>query len=132
MDYALAGEVLDCLSAERRIFRYFKHRYALILLALAAGKGRSVSELRGTPLRPLLSKPIVAPVARQAELCADELNGIWPASYESYVVTLGLWGEPKGGYRRGNQLTRRGVSFVLQLNFSASHDRGLPPTAENG
>lgn len=135
MEYALAGEVLDCLSAERRVFPYFKHRYALILLGLVAGRGRSVSELRNTAFAGLLTKPILGSVARQREICAADLEGIWPGAFESYVLTLGLWGDPRRGYRRWNQITRRGVNLVLQVNFSAAHDRAyrrLLRTEEDG
>ena len=33
-------EILQCLSGERRLFHYFKDRYALLLLAEAAFPGR--------------------------------------------------------------------------------------------
>ncbi|HSF16068.1 MAG TPA: hypothetical protein VLK65_11005 [Vicinamibacteria bacterium] len=122
MEFAHAGEVLDCLSSERRVFPYFKHRYALILLALAAGRGRSVSELRRTRLASLLRKPVMGTLADRTEISATDLAGVWPARFESYVLTLGLWGNPRRR-RRYYQISRRGVNLVLQLNFSMAHDR---------
>jgi len=116
--------MLDCLSSDRRVFPYFKHRFAVILLGLAAGRGRSVSELRSSALAPLLRKPLVAEHLRGKESVSDHVTqALWSGRLEHYVLTLALWGDPRPGKRRWHQLTRRGMNLVLQVNFSSEHDR---------
>jgi hypothetical protein len=120
----LAGEILDCLSSDRRVFPYFRHRYALILVALAAGRDETVSldAVRRSPLAGLLRKPILAAYARRDAIAVRELDAVRPAGCVHYVLTLALWGDPKARRKEYYQISRRGVNLVLQLNFSSYHD----------
>lgn len=116
-------EIIDCLPQERTLFRYFKGRYALMLLQAVAGEGCQISELKKTGFAPLLEKPEVKQVlayAGKGVITARFLEEFWLGDTYAFVLTLGRWG---GGKHRWAQTSRKGYNLVLQLNFSNQHDR---------
>lgn len=122
MDKHQLNEIIDCLPKERTLFRYFKGRYALMLLKHVIGKGEKLSTLRKTPFCSLLEKPEVKQILAQAGkglVTPAQLDGVWPSVYFDFLLTLGTWG---GRSYRWNQTSRRGYNLVLQLNFSNQHD----------
>jgi hypothetical protein len=121
----LAEEVLASVPEDKTVFRYFKDRYALQLLAYAAAEGRSLSELRRGRFRPLLQRPVIRHLlggrgARGVDW--DLLDSYFPSPTEDYGLSFGLWGEEdsKPGWY---QTTRPGFNVVVQLNFPLAHDR---------
>jgi hypothetical protein len=120
--------LLDCVRGGRRLFHYFRDRYALMLLAWAAGDGARVADLKRGRFAGLLRKPVVNELLASLDdgvLTADRLSSVWPPQPEAYVVTFGRWGNenPRKWARRWHQTSRRGENLVLQLNFSNRHDR---------
>ncbi len=117
------------LSRERtRVFPYFKDRYALLLLAWAAGEGQSVRALKKSQFAPLLSKPVARDIAARASatgLSRDLLLGSCRQDEEHYRITLGRWGARRAAEwsPAAFQTTRPGENVVLQLNFPKSHRR---------
>ena len=59
MELETVKEIMACLHEGRTLFHYHKDRYALMLLAWAAGDGCKVEALRRGPFAPLLQKPLV-------------------------------------------------------------------------
>ena len=122
MDKNLVNEVIDCLPKERTLFRYFKGRYAFMLLKNIIGNGEKVSNLRKTPFSGLLEKPEMKPVLSQAGcgiVTPGHLDSVWPGDIFYFILTLGSWGSNR---HRWDQTSRRGYNLVLQLNFSNMHD----------
>jgi len=122
MDKNLTSEIIDCFPKERTVFRYFKGRYALILLKNIIGEGQNVNKLRKTAYAGLLDKPEVKQVlalAGQGIVTPDLLNSVWPDDTFNFILTLGRWGTR---CHRHDQTSRRGYNLVLQLNFSMQHD----------
>ncbi|UCF66334.1 MAG: hypothetical protein JSV80_11100 [Acidobacteriota bacterium] len=125
MDRRDAEAILARIAPRRALFHYFKDRYALVLLALAAHDGRSLSELRSGSLGRLFRKRIVADLERRKNgrpLELGDLWSVWPAERECYVLTLGIWGH-RSGHCAWYQTSRRGYNLVLQLNYPSKHDR---------
>lgn len=124
MEHGLAEEIRSSLPGGRVVFRYFKDRFALQLLAYAAAEGRSLSEMRQGRFRPLLQKPDVRRIlGERGGRGADWglLDSYFPAATENYNLTLGVWGSERGS--RWNQTTRPGFNIVVQLNFPPAHAR---------
>lgn len=126
-------EIVSCLDTESRtLLRYFKDRYAAVLLARAvrpAREGVAIAALKRSPYARLLSRPLIADLVRAssgAPLTSARLLGTWPcerSAVRAYRLTLGRWGERGGG--RWQQTSRGGHNLVLQLNFSNRHARAL-------
>jgi hypothetical protein len=119
-----AEEILASLSGREIVFRYFKDRYALQLLAYAAAEGKSLSEMRRGRFRPLLQKPSVrAILATRGGRGADwNLLDTWFSKpTEDYTLTFDLWGDVCDS--TWYQTTRPGFNLVVQLNFPPAHDR---------
>ncbi len=124
MEHELAEEIRRSLPGGRVVFRYFKDRFALQLLAYAAAEGRSLSEMRQGRFRPLLQKPEVRRVLGDSGGRGADwglLDSYFPAATESYNLTLGVWGSDRDW--RWNQTTRPGFNVVVQLNFPPAHAR---------
>ncbi len=124
MDRIVAEGILAPFAGREVVFRYFKDRYALQLLAYAAAEGRSLSEMRCGRFRPLLQKPAVrAVLADRGGRGADWhlLDTFFPKPTEDYTLTFGLWGDDEDS--TWYQTTRPGFNVVVQLNFPRVHDR---------
>src|SRR5262245_30450972 len=120
MELRSAGEVCSSLPGGRTVFRYFKDRYALQLLAYAAAQGGSLPEMRRGRFGPLLQKPEVRRLvgAWGRGTLWGLLDSHFPSPTEDYRLTLGLWGGNRDWY--WNQTTRPGWNVVVQLNFPAA------------
>jgi hypothetical protein len=120
-------EILQCLSGERRLFPYFKDRYALLLLADIVGTaGKRVSELKSSCYHGLLEKEGVKRVLQRAPgglVTRDLLESEWSASTRTYRLTLGSWGGSDIKHNTYYQTSRAGKNLVLQMNFPFSHNR---------
>jgi len=119
----LAREIIACLPKGRTHFRYFKDRYAFYLLAYATGRGRSISELKLSPVRRLLDKPSVKQlIARHGDnvINRSDLLNSWIEPSEPFVLGLGIWNGSSKHWRNA-QISRRGANLVLQLNFTNQH-----------
>ena len=115
-------EIRYCLPKGKTPFLYFKDGYAFSLLAQVEGDGSRVSDLKKTDFSQLLEKPAV----KQALACyggnkikREDLLNHWQEPCEPFLLGLSMWGGPK--YWRYNQLSRKGVNLVLQLNFCNKH-----------
>jgi hypothetical protein len=114
---------MGTLAMRGRTFRYHRDEYALLLLGWAVRDRVRVSELRQTPLAPLLKKPITRRVLSRAAdgwVRAEDLT-LEGAHPHPYVVTIGRWGDPEDDHD-DNQTTRRGENLVVQVNFPDGHD----------
>ncbi len=130
MNTEQAREIIACLPEGRTIFRYFKDRYAPALLSYIVGDGMTPSQIKKTPMAKLLNRPVVKNLAAGlggGPLTPMALESTWPAQSESYLLTLGVWGDHiKGRWDQAwYQTSRPAANLVLQLNFSAKHDRPL-------
>jgi hypothetical protein len=128
MNTEQAKEIIASLPEGRTIFRYFKDRYAPALLSYMVGEGMTPSQIKQTPLAKLLGRPVVKDLAARlggGVLTPMALESTWPAQSESYLLTLGIWGNPLEGrrYKWYYQTSRPAANLVLQLNFSAKHNR---------
>lgn len=109
-------------------FAYRKGDYALQLLLLAIGGGRSIAALRQGPFARLLEKPELRQVLARSlgVLVPERLSGALSEPRESFPLTLSHWGCAESrarDYSSYYQTSRAGQNLVLQLNFPATHDR---------
>jgi len=123
-------EIIACLDKGRTLFYYFRDRYALLLMKYHVGRGKPIREIRRSRYSRLLSKPMFKELIRKAGdgvVTEELLNGVWVPRPECYLLTLGKWGargREWGSWHCGYyQTSRQGANLVLQLNFSAKHNR---------
>lgn len=122
-------EEVDALRARwgrgRRLFWYFKQRYALALLAYLVPQYDSMGALKRSPYASLLQKPLVRELVKQrrgALLTPDCLREVWTPSMECYRLSLGQWPLRRNTPRPGwGQSTRDRWNVVLQLSFNRGH-----------
>lgn len=123
MNKKLLNEIIACLPKGKTLFYYFKDRYACMLLADYVGVGKTVRQVKKSAYAGLLNRPLIKEVLANSGngvLTADMFNSVWHNSQQPFVLTLSEWG---GKDRSWFQVSRTGYNLVLQLNFSASHDR---------
>ncbi len=126
---ALIDTLIDDYRGEKRIFYYFRDRYALDILGHVAGEGSSVYKLKHSPYASLLHKPLVKKIIAKrgdAVVSSTDFYSYWPHEYQTYRVTFGHWGDDstKGWVHDDySQTSRAGKNLVLQLNFNSSHNR---------
>jgi len=123
MQLAEAREIIECLPKGKTRFYYFKDRYALLLLSLAAHRCMSKKDLRSSRFARLLDKGVVREAlcqCRGRNLAAEDFDAVWPIRYKCYFLTLATWGSKKRD--SWYQTSRSGFNLVLQLNFSNEHD----------
>ena len=132
MDRHTADEIIACLQAERTVYPYYRDRYGIGLLRDLSrhrrhGEPLSVAVLKKSPYAPLLQKPRVK--SALARLGQDRIEDLYLAAHdhdprqEYFVLTLDTWGSERRREQRQRQTSRPGLNLVLQLNFSAEHDR---------
>ncbi len=122
MKLRTAKAIRYCLPKGKTPFLYFKDGYAFSLLAQAVGDGSRVSDLKKTDFAQLLEKPTVKQAFARyggSKIKREDLLNHWQEPSESFFLGLSIWGGPK--YWRYDQLSRKGVNLVLQLNFSNKH-----------
>jgi len=125
MDRQLVDEIIHCQPGDRLRYWYFRDRYALILLGLAAGGGVPVAALKRSPLAGLLHKPMVKNLLAglgNGLLTRDHCQAVWPADTREFVLTLDRWGGEERAYQ---QTSRPGYNLVLQLNFTSAHGQAM-------
>ncbi len=113
--------VLDCIGFERRVFRYFRHRYAFQMLERLVENGSTVAEAKLTDLGSFLKKPVVREHLGKyghRELFPELFASAWNEPVLSFVISIGFWRGKPGGW---SQVSRRGINLVLQLNFCSQH-----------
>jgi len=124
MDLSEIQEIIACLPAGRTFFHYFKGRYALLLLAQYTGEqGIKIADLRQSPYRSLLAKPVVKQALANCgsgRVRAQDLLHFWPQNGQTLLLKLGRWGGDSD--RRWQQTCRPGYNLVLQLVFANDHD----------
>ncbi len=135
MDKKLVNEIIACMPKERTIFRYFKGRYAFMLLNSIIGDGDTIANIKTTSFSSLLEKAEIKPalaMAGKGFITPKELQSIWPGDTYNFLLTVGRWGS---NCHHWDQTSRRGNNLVLQLNFSTQHDgtynRMVKPTEES-
>jgi hypothetical protein len=121
MDDQQVEEIIACLPSERTLFQYFKDQYAVYLLKqyLGSNQEKDIHSIKKSRMNKLLEKPVVKDSLKNSGnglLDAVQLENLWSAEAEQYVLTLGKWGH-KSTYD-WNQTSRPGVNLVLQLNLS--------------
>lgn len=122
MDKHVLEEIIACLPGERTLFRYFKDRYALMLLDNYVGEGKSVADIRQSEFAHLLNKPVVKALlawAGNGYLTRNLIKSFWLDELYTFVLTVGQWDGLNPYY---DQTSRKGHNLVLQLNFSNQHD----------
>ncbi|MDH5178322.1 MAG: hypothetical protein OEZ39_08965 [Gammaproteobacteria bacterium] len=115
-------EIIACLPDERTLFRYFKDRYALMLLDHFVGDGKTIADIRKSGFSVLLDKPVVKSVLAWAGngcLTHNLIADYWKEEMHHFVLTVDRWGCSRHDY---DQTSRDGYNLVLQLNFSNEHD----------
>lgn len=126
MDEQQVEDIIACLPSERTLFHYFKDQYAVYLLQqyLHNTTNKDIHSIKKSRVRKLLDKPIVKDTLKNSGngmLEPMQLENLWSAQTEQYILTLGKWGH-KNRYS-WNQTSRPGVNLVLQLNLSNQFDK---------
>lgn len=123
----------DILARQRRgrtLFPYYKDHYAIYLLKRRVGTELTVRELKQSHAARFLQKPIVRQILAtcpDGRLTAARLDQAWGLldrnAIETYRLTLGRWGKPKGYWEQYYyQTSRPGENLVVQLNFGNKHN----------
>ena len=85
--------VLDCIGYERRVFRYFRNRYAFQMLERLVGKGSTVAETKLSDAGNLMKKPVVREHLGkygQRELFPELFASAWIEPVLSFVISFGF------------------------------------------
>lgn len=109
-------------------FPYRKDDFALQLLKLAVGGGRSIRVLRKSPFAKLLDRPRVKEILRRRGDGRIEQSDFGSADSKGavdFTLTWGRWGHTsRQMWDRGwHQMARRGLNLVVQLNLPETHVR---------
>ena len=125
MELEEIGRLRALLGTRRRVFRYFKDRYALLLLERALPRYPTVASIKRSPFAPLLQKPLVRRALAHAgngRVTCGLLRAVVAGSPSAYRLGLGRWPlRDDGPAGRWAQATRERWNFVVQLNFDLSH-----------
>ena len=123
MDGQLAEELIQCLPKQRTLFRYYKGRFANLLLSFVGERYQTVSKLKKSPFQRLTTHPAVKSVlAHQGDgrINPSIFLQAWDEPSYCFRLTVGAW---NGLNSRYDQVSRRGFNLVLQLNFSNQHNQ---------
>lgn len=123
MNPDLAREVIACLPSGRTLFHYSKDDYALFLLRHLGGGDQRVHDIRRSKAGKLLEKSAVKPFLAG---CADGVlrTELLPERQylpegRTYRLSLDIWGDNESDWH-WRQVSRKGVSLVLQMNLNRS------------
>ena len=124
MKLELAREVLACLPKGRTLYHYTKDDYAFFLLKKLSEKEQKIHKIKETHARKLLEKPTVKSYLASCQSGGIDPNTIPDKQYaphgQYYRLSLDVWGGDTE-YWQCNQVSRKGVSLVLQLNLNRAH-----------
>ena len=133
MKQQLVDEIIACMPKERTIFRYFKDRYALMLLSYMVDKNMSnISDIKKSDFSGLLARPFVKEhlyMMGSGHISKDLIQYLWPHDVYNFVLTVSKWSNASNN---GGQTSRRGHNLVLQLNFSNQHDSSYKDLVKPG
>lgn len=121
------AQLIKTHQLDRTPFYYFKDKFALDVLKWHVGDGKSIAQLRQSPVKGLLQKPLLkqllANVSGQT-LTSELLESYWAPTFIPFRLSLGKWGTFKK-HRKSywNQTSRPGCSLVLHLNFANDHNQ---------
>ncbi len=121
----IPDDAVDAGRQNRLLFRYWKDRYAAMLLEDVLRPRQPIRALRQGRFARLLDRPAIKALAASKGdgwLDRDDLLSLWPADVLTYVMSFGAWGSSRRSERRWNQTSRPRRQLVLQLNFSRQHD----------
>jgi len=124
-DYRIPERADAVTQHGRLLFRYYKDRYAVMMLEDLLQPRQPIRSLREGRFGRLLDRPsIKALVASKGDgwLDRDDLLMLWPYETETYVVTFATWGSAERRDQRWHQISRPRRQLVLQLNFPRLHD----------
>ncbi|WP_119389225.1 hypothetical protein [Taklimakanibacter lacteus] len=136
-DFLIPAQADADTKQGRLLFRYYKDRYAVMLLETILRPRLPIRTLRAGRYGRLLDRPAIKALAASRSdgwLDRDDLLMLWPQEFETYVLSFATWGSRKTCDRQWNQTSRSRRQLVLQLNFSRRHDaeyRRLVCGAEN-
>lgn len=134
-DVFIADSLRALYQPRRLLFRYYKDRYAAMLLEDLLQPRLAIRTLREGRYGRLLERPpIKALVAMKGDgvLHRDDFVTLWSYETQTYVVTFATWGSGKRSDQRWCQISRPRRQLVLQLNFPHAHNaeyRRLIPDA---
>ena len=113
--------VFESLGSERRVFHYFRDRYAFLMLERLVPEGLAVTDAKRFFFANLLDKPVVREHLGkygQRHLGPDLFAAAWIEPALPFVIGFAYW---RGKANRYCQITRSGLNLVLQLNFCTEH-----------
>ena len=124
----IAREVIECLPSGRTLFHYSKDDYALFLLKHLGGRDNRIHDIRRGKAGKLLEKSAVKPFL---SACADGVfrTELLPERQylpdgRTYRLSLDIWGDIDRDWH-WQQVSRKGVSLVLQMNLNRSLTEAL-------
>ncbi len=113
--------IISLFGSEMPEYQYFKDKYALLVAAWEVGEGKRVGELKRSRIAGLLQKDILKQhCARHSILTASNLLSVSALDGWCFRQTLGQWGWDDGWW---GQVSRKGKSLVLRLDFQKDHDK---------
>ena len=108
MKTELAQEIIHCLPEDRTLFHYYKDYYAVYLLQreiMSAGIDQ-VAQLKRCRYANLTAKPVIKSLLANrgsGEISAEDFETLWSDDYETYVLTLGSWGQTMDTFKLHGQ-----------------------------
>jgi hypothetical protein len=113
--------IISLFGQDMPHYHYFRDKYALLLAAWSVGEGSKVADMKRSRIAGLLQKDVLKQhCARHAILTeANLLAETGPVGW-SFRQSLGAWGWEDGWW---GQVSRKGKSLVLRLDFQKDHDK---------
>lgn len=124
-DFIIPDGVRAIHQPHRMLFRYYKDRYAAMLLEDILQPRLAIRDVRAGRYGRLLDRPLIKTlVAAKGDgfLHRDDLVNLWPYETQTYVVTFAVWGSENRLDQRWHQISRPRRQLVLQLNFPHAHN----------
>lgn len=122
MKHCEVEEVRACLPKGRTLFSYGKDWYAVELLKLALKGETSIADLKQSPFGRLFDKQQVRQwfgALGKNKVSRDDLDLLWPDSWESYRLRLDTY----DGWAQTSRRGHHAWNLVLQLNLNEADAR---------
>ncbi|MGB1129072.1 MAG: hypothetical protein ACPG4K_03395 [Haloferula sp.] len=122
MKHCEVEEVRACLPKGRTLFSYGKDWYAVELLKLALKGETSIADLKQSPFGRLFDKQQVRQwfgALGKNKVSRDDLDLLWPDSWESYRLRLDTY----DGWAQTSRRGHHAWNLVLQLNLNETDAR---------